>query len=81
MKTIDRFLDILSGARRLRVDVVTQPSDLMAQMNLIRARLFLKITGKSLGTVQPVTTSDADKITEGLGKDLSPSRRLARREL
>ncbi|RDE12977.1 MAG: hypothetical protein C4K49_09245 [Candidatus Thorarchaeota archaeon] len=81
MKTIDKFLDLLNGARRLRIDVVAQPSDLMTQMNLIRARLFLRITGKSLGSVQPVSTSDADNITEGLGKDLSPSRRLARRQL
>ncbi len=76
MKILDRLLDIFGRRRALLLGASTQPSDMMAQLYAIRARAYLKITGKALPTTSlPSNQTGAEDLTDSL----SPSRRLARK--
>jgi hypothetical protein len=76
MKIVDRLLDIFGRRRALLLGASTQPSDMMAQLYAIRARAYLKITGKALPTTMlPSMQTGAEDLTDSL----SPSRRLARK--
>ena len=78
MRLIDRLLDVFTGRGRLRLQAAEHPNDLMATVNAFRAMAYQRITGKTLTTVTPTLTktpSPDDSVS-----DLSPVRRLARRE-
>jgi hypothetical protein len=80
MKILDRLLDTFTGARRIRTEAVTEPSDLMHFVNLARARAFLAITGRQLVTeTGQIGHSSFDTPIDDVSR-LSPVRRLARRE-
>ncbi|NHJ14334.1 MAG: hypothetical protein EAX95_11695, partial [Candidatus Thorarchaeota archaeon] len=73
-----RLLGIF-GRHRIAVDAVTSEDPMGTQIRALRARLFLKLTGKYL--IEP-SLDDLSKKTDlsGLTDNLSPSRRLARRD-
>jgi len=76
MKVLDRIFDIFGKRRSLLLGASTQPNDLMAQLYAVRARTYLKITGKALpDTSLPTKNTVAEDVTDSL----SPSRRLARK--
>ncbi|TET11723.1 MAG: hypothetical protein E3J86_02135 [Candidatus Thorarchaeota archaeon] len=77
MKIVDRFLDVFGMRRQRLLGATSQPNDLMAMIQAVRANAYFKITGKKLPVQDLPTGSTLDDIT----KDLSPSRRLARRDL
>jgi hypothetical protein len=77
MKIVDRFLDVFGMRRQRLLGATSQPNDLMAMIHAVRANAYFKITGKKLPVQDLPTGSTLDDIT----KDLSPSRRLARRDL
>jgi hypothetical protein len=75
MKVLDRLFDIFGKRRALLLGATAQPNDLMAQLYAVRARTYLKLTGKTLPmTSLPKTGS------EDLTDSLSPSRRLLRKD-
>ena len=76
MKIVDRLFDIFGKRRSLLLGAATQPNDLMAHLYAIRARTYLKLTGKALPTTS-LPKSDAEDLTDSL----SPSRRLLRKGL
>ncbi|MGY5870638.1 MAG: hypothetical protein RTV72_00175 [Candidatus Thorarchaeota archaeon] len=75
MKILDRFFDIFGKRRALLIGATTQPNDIMAQLYAVRARTYLKITGKALPTTSLPKTG-----AEDLTDSLSPSRRLLRKD-
>lgn len=75
MKLLDRFLEIFGWRRKAFLGAVDHPNDLMAYIHAIRARAFLKITGKSL--TSPKLTSNP--TPENMTDQISPLRRLSRR--
>ena len=75
MKILDRFFDIFGKRRALLIGAPTQPNDIMAQLYAVRARTYLKITGKALPTTSLPKTG-----AEDLTDSLSPSRRLLRKD-
>ena len=77
MKVLDRFLDVFGKRRQLLIGAKSQPDDLMALVRAVRANAYFKITGKKLPIQELPSGSTIDDMT----KDLSPSRRLARRDL
>jgi len=77
MKILDRLLDVFGRRRQLLIGAQSQPTDLMALVRAVRAQAFYKITGKRLPVQELPSGSSIDDMT----KDLSPSRRLARRDL
>ncbi|MGQ4912447.1 MAG: hypothetical protein ACP6KW_09785 [Candidatus Thorarchaeota archaeon] len=78
MKILDKLLSVFGRQRHTMLGAMAQPYDLMSQINAVRARAFLKITGKTLPLTQP--TLGNSQPEESL-KKLSPSRRLARKGL
>jgi hypothetical protein len=54
-----------------------QPSEIMTYVNIVRARAFLKITGKTLSQPLLKVEGQTNRLSEGL----SPLRRIARRGL
>ena len=77
MKIVDRFLDVFGMRRQRLLGATSQPNDLMAMIQAVRANAYFKITGKKLPVQELPTGNTIDDIT----KDLSPSRRLTRRDL
>ncbi|MHA1636923.1 MAG: hypothetical protein ACTSUB_02805 [Candidatus Thorarchaeota archaeon] len=80
MKIVERLLDLFGSHRKTLLGATTQPSDLIAHIYAIRARAYLKITGKHLTTVD-ISTIKKNSTSMDSTKDLSPSRRLLRRGL
>ncbi len=77
MKILDRLLDVFGKRRSLLLGATTQPNDLMAYIHAVRASAYYRITGKKL----PLQNLPNANNVEDMTKDLSPSRRLARRSL
>jgi len=77
MKIVDRLLDVFGMRRQRLLGAISQPNNLMALVHAVRANAYFKITGKKLPVQELPTGSTIDDMT----KDLSPSRRLARRDL
>jgi hypothetical protein len=77
MKILDRLLDVFGKRRSLLLGAATQPNDLMAYIQAVRAHAFYRITGKIL----PVQKLPSGESVEDMTRSLSPSRRLARRDL
>lgn len=75
MKILERFFDIFGKRRALLIGATTQPNDLMAHLYAVRARTYLKITGKALPKTSLPKTG-----AEDLTDSLSPSRRLLRKD-
>ena len=78
MRLLDRILDAFTGRGRLRLQAAENPNDLMATVNAIRAMAYQRITGKTLTTVSTRLTK-TPSLDDSVS-DLSPVRRLARRE-
>jgi len=77
MKILDRLFDMFGKRRALLLGATTQPNDLMAYIYAVRAATYYRITGKRL-ILQNLPSGDN---VEDMTKNLSPSRRLARRNL
>ncbi|MHA1951603.1 MAG: hypothetical protein ACXAAO_00660 [Candidatus Thorarchaeota archaeon] len=77
MKIMNRLLDVFGRRRQLLLGAKSQPDDLMALIRAVRANAYFKITGKKL----PVHKLPSGGTISDMTKDLSPSRRLARRNL
>ena len=77
MNMLDRFLDVFGRRRQMLIGAQSQPDDLMALIRAVRANAYFKITGKKLPIQELPTSSTIDDMTS----NLSPSRRLARRDL
>jgi hypothetical protein len=77
MKIMDRLLEVFGRRRSALLGAATQPNDLMAYIHLVRANAYYRITGKKL----PIQNPPTDESAEDIMKNLSPSRRLARRDL
>ncbi len=77
MKLLDKLLDVFGKRRALLLGAATQPNDLLAYIYSVRANAYYRITGKKLPVQQLPTGESAEDIT----KRLSPSRRLARKDL
>lgn len=75
MKILDRLLDLFGRRRHLLLGAEPQPNDLMTIVRAVRANAYFKITGKRL----PVQELPSSSTVDDTSKDLSPSRRLARR--
>lgn len=78
MNILEKLLNVFNRQRHTMLGAMAQPNDLMAQINTVRARAYLKITGKQL--VLPPATLATDE-SEDITKKLSPTRRLARKSL
>ncbi|MGD9395159.1 MAG: hypothetical protein PVJ05_01895 [Candidatus Thorarchaeota archaeon] len=77
MKILDKLLDVFGKRRALLLGATTQPNDLMAYIHAVRASAYYRITGKRLPLQSLPSSEDVGDMT----KNLSPSRRLARRNL
>ncbi|MFX1559953.1 MAG: hypothetical protein ACFFBL_05160 [Promethearchaeota archaeon] len=77
MKILDKLIDVFGKRRALLLGATTQPIDLMAYVNAVRASAYYRITGKKLPLQKLPSGEDISDAT----KNLSPSRRLARRDL
>ena len=77
MKIMERLLDVFGKRRALLLGATTQPNDLMAYIHAVRAGAYYRITGKKL----PLQNLPKGTNVEDMTKDLSPSRRLARRSI
>ncbi|MHA1943046.1 MAG: hypothetical protein ACW96M_01490 [Candidatus Thorarchaeota archaeon] len=77
MKILDKLLDVFGRRRQLLLGAKSQPTDLIAFVRAVRADAYFKITGKKL----PVRELQAGTTIDDMTKDLSPSRRLNRRNL
>jgi hypothetical protein len=72
-----RFIGVFSKRRQILTEASMQPNEMMTYVNVIRARAFLKITGKSLS----LPAIKVEGQTNRLSDELSPLRRIARRGL
>jgi hypothetical protein len=77
MKIMDRLLDVFGRRRALLLGAATQPNDLIAYIHAVRAQAYYRITGKRL----PLLNLPSGDNIEDMTNKLSPSRRLARRDL
>jgi hypothetical protein len=77
MKIMDKLLDVFGRRRALLLGATTQPNDLIAYIHAIRASAYYRITGKRL----PLLNLPSGEVVNDMTKNLSPSRRLARRNL
>jgi len=75
MKILERLFDLFGKRRAMLIGATTQPNDIMAQLYAVRARTYLKITGKTLPTTS-LPKSGAENLTDSV----SPSRRLLRKD-
>ena len=75
MRIIERLLDLFGSHRKTLLGATAQPTDLIAQIYAIRARAYLKITGKHLTSVD-MSTIKKNSTSMDSTKNLSPSRRL-----
>ena len=77
MKILDKLLDVFGKRRALLLGATAQPNDLMAYIHAVRAGAYYRITGKKLPAMNLPTSDSIDDMTG----NLSPSRRLARKDL
>ncbi len=77
MKIMEKLLDVFGKRRALLLGAASQPNDLMAYIHAVRANAYFKITGKRL----PLQNLPSGENVEDLTENLSPSRRLARRNI
>ncbi len=73
---IARFIGLFTRQHRLLGEVSSQPDTMMTYLNAVRARAFLKITGRNI--MSPTLGSGND--AKSLSGNMSPVRRMARRE-
>jgi len=72
---IARFIGLFTRQHRLLSEASSQPDTMMTYLNAVRARAFLKITGRNI--LSPSLRSDHN--VDSLSDNMSPVRRLARR--
>ncbi|MBN2230396.1 MAG: hypothetical protein JW779_12475 [Candidatus Thorarchaeota archaeon] len=77
MNLLERLFDMFGRRRALRTGAISPPTDLISYLYGVRAATYLKLTGKTLPTLTPPSGEDFSDIT----KNLSPSKRLARKGL
>ncbi len=78
MRIVDRILSVLNKRRRLLLGAVQQPDDLSSFMLEIRARTYLRLTGKHL--IQPGSQlTDTEKPSSDISDRVSRVRRITRR--
>ncbi len=77
MKILDRLFDMFGKRRALLLGATTQPNDLIAHIHAVRAHAYYRITGKRLPSLNLPSSDTIGDMTN----NLSPSRRLARRNL
>ncbi|MFW9835803.1 MAG: hypothetical protein ACFFEK_17505 [Candidatus Thorarchaeota archaeon] len=77
MKILDKLLEVFGKRRSLLLGAATQPNDLKAYIYAVRASAYYRITGKKL----PIRSLPSGEDVGDMTKNLSPSRRLARRDL
>ncbi|MFW9960877.1 MAG: hypothetical protein ACFFDV_07660 [Candidatus Thorarchaeota archaeon] len=77
MNIFDRLFDMFGRRRALRTGAVSPPDDLIGYLYKVRAATYLKITGKTLPSHSVPVGNGVEDVT----RNLSPSRRLARRGL
>ena len=77
MKILDKLFDVFGKRRALLLGAMSQPNDLMVYIHAVRASAYYRITGKTLPAVTLQEPANAEDVT----RNLSPSRRLARRDL
>jgi hypothetical protein len=77
MKILDRLFDVFGKRRTLLLGATTQPNDLIAYIHAVRAHAYYRITGKRFTLQNLPAGNDVEDMTN----NLSPSRRLARRNL
>lgn len=78
MRFIDRLLSLFSRRHRVTVEASNADDDLGSQIQTIRARLFLKLTGKKLVEPRPEDLTKKTDLSD-MSDNLSPSR-IARRD-
>jgi hypothetical protein len=78
MNLLERLLNLFSGRRNTLLGAISQPNP-MEYLYAVRARTFLKLTGRPLTTVDSFTKSKSETSTSDITKNLSPSRRLLRK--
>ena len=78
MRIIDRLLSLFSRRHRIAVEAANAEDDLGSQIRSIRARLYLKITGKRLVEPRPEDLTKKTDLSE-MTDNLSPSR-IARKD-
>lgn len=77
MDIINRFLELFGINRTTATGAMTEKSNLKAQVDFLRNRLFTKITGRQLTSYDSSSLSRNQKDLDNLHK-LSPARRLRR---
>jgi hypothetical protein len=77
MNILERVFDMFGRRRALRTGAISPPADLIAYLYKVRAATYLKITGKTL----PNLSMPSDSGVSDMTRNLSPSRRLARKGL
>ena len=78
MNLLERLLNLVGGRRRTLLGAVSQPNP-MEYLYTVRARAFLKITGRPLKTADSLSIGKTKTSATDVSKDLSPSRRLLRK--
>ena len=77
MDIINRFLELFGINRTTVTGAMSEKSELKAQIDFLRNRLFTKITGRQLTSHDISSLSRNQKNLDDLQK-LSPARRLRR---
>ena len=78
MNIVDKFLGLFERHRSHMLGAISEQNDLKGYIYAIRARTYLKLTGKALPVPSlPVQNTDPEETL----RDLSPARRLARKGL
>ncbi|TFG15039.1 hypothetical protein EU537_02020 [Candidatus Thorarchaeota archaeon] len=77
MDIINRFLGLFGINRTAMTGAMSEKSDLKAQIDFLRNRLFMKITGRRLTSHDISSLSRNQKNLDNLHR-LSPARRLRR---
>ena len=78
MNLLDRLLNLIGGRRKTLLGAVGQPNP-MNYLYAVRARAFLKITGRPLTAFDGLSINRSQSSASNISKDLSPSRRLLRK--
>ncbi len=78
MNLLERLLNLMGGRRRTLLGAMSQPSPI-DYLYAVRARAFLKITGRPLTTADSLSVGKSRTDVSNISKDLSPARRLLRK--
>jgi hypothetical protein len=78
MKILDRLLSLFGRRHRVTVDAASADDDMGSQIRAIRARLFLKLTGKKLVEPRPEDLTKKTDLSD-MTDNMSPSR-ITRRD-